>query len=79
MQHNWVLSKQAKKPKSVMPDASWPDKAYVPESPEVIAAHQTRERRRKDTITFKAPAVPGDYPFFCTFPGHSSTMREFLG
>ena len=23
-----------------------------------------------DTVTFDAPYVPGDYPYFCSFPGH---------
>jgi azurin len=23
-----------------------------------------------DTVTFNAPFIPGDYPFFCSFPGH---------
>jgi plastocyanin len=28
-------------------------------------------------IEFTAPSAPGDYPYVCTFPGHS-TMRGIL-
>jgi azurin len=25
-----------------------------------------------ETVTFNAPFIPGEYPFFCSFPGHYS-------
>jgi azurin len=28
-----------------------------------------------DTLRFKAPEKPDDYPYVCTFPGHWRTMN----
>lgn len=36
----------------------------------VIAHTRLLGPGESDTITFAAPGVPGDYPFFCSFPGH---------
>jgi azurin len=31
-----------------------------------------------ETIDFKAPTQPGEYPFLCTFPGHFAMMKGKL-
>lgn len=50
-----------------------PDKAYVaPEfADRVIAATAVLGPGESEVLTFTAPAVPGDYPFVCSFPGHT--------
>jgi azurin len=30
------------------------------------------------TITFKVPAIAGDYPYICTFPGHWRIMNGVM-
>jgi azurin len=30
------------------------------------------------TLTFKAPAKVGDYPYVCTFPGHWTLMNGVM-
>ncbi len=51
---------------------------YVPNSTDVL--HFTRLLQPGDTqrLTFTAPAVPGDYPFVCTFPGHWMRMNGIM-
>lgn len=36
----------------------------------VIASTKLLGPGESDTVTFQAPAKPGDYVFLCTFPGH---------
>jgi len=45
---------------------------YIPASKkdEVLAATKLLGPRQSDTITFKAPAEAGEYPFICSFPAH---------
>ncbi len=46
---------------------------YVPpDSKDVIAHTKLLGPGESDTVTFSAPYVPGNYPFFCSFPGHYS-------
>ena len=58
------------------PGASEAD--FVPPDLPLLAAGSMVEPRRSETLTFTAPAEPGDYPFICTFPGHWLTMRGVL-
>lgn len=50
-----------------------PDKKYIaPEyAAQVIAATGVLGPGESEVITFTAPAEPGDYPFVCSFPGHT--------
>src|SRR5215471_21153616 len=44
---------------------------YVPKDYKGVLAHtKLLGPSESDTITFNAPYIPGDYPFFCSFPGH---------
>ena len=44
---------------------------YVPPDAKGVIAHtKLLGPGESDTATFTAPFVPGDYPFFCSFPGH---------
>jgi azurin len=50
-----------------------PGKRYIaPEyADQVVASTDLLGPGEKTTVTFTAPAQPGDYPFACTFPGHA--------
>ena len=37
--------------------------------------HQTPRSGESDTVSFTAPADPGNYEYVCTFPGHFAMMR----
>ena len=46
---------------------------YVPPDAKGVIAHtKLLGPGESDTVTFNAPFIPGDYPFFCAFPGHYS-------
>ena len=53
-------------------------KNYVPDGDMVLYATKLLNGGGKETIKFTAPATAGDYPFVCTFPGHSFTMRGIM-
>jgi len=40
---------------------------------EVIAHTKLLGGGQSDEVAFKAPTAPGEYPYFCTFPGHYLT------
>lgn len=84
MQHNMVISKPntikivgaaadvlARDPKGAQ-------KNYVPDIPEVLYATKLLNPEEVVTLTFTAPAEPGDYPFVCTFPGHWRMMNGIM-
>jgi azurin len=82
MAHNWILLKAGSDP-AAFANAAVTRKAddYVPSelADEVIARTRLLGPRQSDTIEFKAPATPGEYPYLCTFPGHFvSGMRGVL-
>jgi len=51
---------------------------YVPALPEVLQATPLINPGGSFTLTFTAPATPGDYPFICTFPGHWRIMQGVM-
>jgi azurin len=79
MQHNFVVVKPgtadavAKAGLSAGFNAGW----FKPTA-DVIANTKMLDGGKSETIEFTAPATPGDYPFICTFPGHTSMMRGIL-
>lgn len=76
MAHNWILLKQGDDPQAFA-NAAVAHQAqdyFPPElAGEVLAHTRLLGSRESDTITFKAPAEPGEYPFLCTFPAHYLT------
>ncbi|MEO5999444.1 MAG: plastocyanin/azurin family copper-binding protein [Chitinophagaceae bacterium] len=84
MQHNFVLIK----PKTLDKVGEAADKMaqdpngakvnYVPKMPEVLQSTPLVNPEGKFTLTFKVPALPGDYPFICTFPGHWRLMKGVM-
>ena len=51
---------------------------YAPATGDVLFHTRLIEPGKSDTLVFRAPAAPGDYPFLCTFPGHGAVMRGVL-
>jgi azurin len=46
---------------------------YVPKDFKGVLGHtKLLGPAESDTFEFSAPYIPGDYPFFCSFPGHYS-------
>lgn len=79
MQHNWVLIKPGTidtvSQASIEAGAA---KGWLAETPDVLAHTKLLDPKKTETITFTAPKEPGEYPFVCTFPGHSALMRGVL-
>src|SRR5207249_5960716 len=76
MGHNFVLLNQNANVQKFLDAASMEaSHDYVPpasEKKDVIAHTKLLGPGESDTVTFNAPFVAGDYPFFCSFPGHYS-------
>lgn len=81
MGHNWVLLKPMTADafnKFAMSGASNPPD-YLPKNKTSVLAHtKMLGGGETDTIEFTAPATPGKYPFFCSFPGHFGMMKGNL-
>jgi len=58
------------------PDAVF--RQYIPESDDVLVWTDIVSPRASQTIWFRAPQEPGNYPFLCTFPGHWPVMNGVL-
>ena len=50
-------------------------KGFIPEDPSVIVHTKLLNPKESETLEFSAPAEKGDYPYLCTFPGHSIIMN----
>ncbi len=53
-------------------------KGYIPVSPKILHATPLVHPKSHAELLFKAPSVPGRYPYLCTFPGHWKLMRGEL-
>lgn len=74
MAHNWVLV-QLNTGQEIAREAihAGPDKAYVPENPNVLAASPLA--MPNETVRFTLVAPPsGTYHYICTYPGHFPKM-----
>ena len=49
-------------------------KPYVPDSPKVLHASHLINGGQSLTLSFDAPAEPGEYIYVCTYPGHFVRM-----
>ncbi|HMJ70431.1 MAG TPA: PVC-type heme-binding CxxCH protein [Cyclobacteriaceae bacterium] len=84
MQHNLVLIKPNTMDKvgaaadQLAQDPNGAQMAYVPRMPEVLAATPLVNPGDKFVLTVQLPAIAGDYPFVCTFPGHWRMMNGIL-
>lgn len=64
--------KQLEKPEEAL------KRNWLPEDPSIWSHSKMLNPHQKDEFGFTAPAKPGAYPYVCTFPGHSLTMRGTL-
>jgi azurin len=82
--HNVVLCKPGTEGKvsaasmAMLADPTGMAKAYVPESSDILASTKFAQPNAQESVEVTLPAEPGDYPFFCTFPGHSMIMKGVL-
>jgi azurin len=82
--HNVVLCKPGTEGKvsaaamSMLTDPNGMAKSYVPESPDIIGYTKFAQPGQQESVELTLPTEPGDYPFFCTFPGHSVMMKGVL-
>lgn len=51
---------------------------FVPENKNIIWHSKLLDAGKDEVIEFTAPTKPGDYPYMCSFPGHSIIMRGVL-
>ncbi len=78
--HNFVLGKLGTKDKMMtiaMGAMTLVDKGYIPDSPDILAHTGLIQPTKSETIEFTVPAA-GEYPYFCTFPGHVAIMNGVL-
>jgi azurin len=85
LQHNFVLCKAGTKDNvitlanAMMTDMpKWMAKGFIPESPDVLHHTKLLNIKESETLEFTAPADKGDYPYLCTFPGHSLIMNGVM-
>ena len=75
--HNFVIGKAGTKDKMMtiaMSAMTLVDKGYIPDSPDILAHTKLLQPGTSETIEFTLPAA-GEYPYFCTFPGHVAIMN----
>ena len=51
---------------------------FIPKSNKIIVHTKMLNQNEKETLRFKAPDKPGEYPYLCTFPGHWTIMKGVL-
>lgn len=79
MGHNWVLVQPGtEQTVAAAGAAAGPENDYLrPNDPNVIAFTKLSAPGESSTVTFVAPP-PGNYPYFCAFPGHQAVMKGTL-
>jgi putative membrane-bound dehydrogenase-like protein len=84
MQHNLVITKPGameivgRAADKLAIDPKGPAMQYVPDIPEVLYHTRLVNPQESVKLQFTAPAVAGDYPYVCTFPGHWSIMNGVM-
>jgi len=75
--HNIVIGKVGTKDKMMaiaMGAMTLVDKGYIPDSADILAHTKLLQPGTSETIEFTLPTA-GEYPYFCTFPGHVAIMN----
>lgn len=78
--HNFVLGKLGTKDKMMaiaMSAITLVDKGYIPDSPDILAHTKLINPGSSESVEFTLPAA-GEYPYFCTFPGHVAIMNGVI-
>jgi azurin len=75
MQHNLVVTVPGAMTNIAVEAIPLVHRNFVPRSPKVLAATpELLNAGQTATLSFTAPAEPGEYDFLCTFPGHFVRM-----
>jgi azurin len=81
--HNMIICKPGTKDKvlalatTMLSDPQGMAKGYIPDSPDILAHTKLLMPKETQTLEFDAPA-PGEYPYFCSFPGHALIMNGVM-
>ena len=81
--HNMIICKPGTKDKvlalatTMLSDPQGMAKGYIPDSPDILAHTKLLMPKESQTMEFDAP-VPGEYPYFCSFPGHAIIMNGVM-
>jgi azurin len=82
MAHNWVLLQPCSEAdfNAFGTAAAMAAPTHIPAgtAAKIIAQTKLLGPGESDSIDFKAPSAPGEYPFLCTFPGHFALMKGKL-
>ena len=84
MPHNLVLTlpgdrqEIGRAAENMKAEADSKGRFYVPASPKVLQGTRLLEPGQTQKLSFLAPDIAGNYPYFCTFPGHWQRMYGFL-
>ena len=84
MIHNLIVAKGGAKEVNRLADMALKlgekgmEMGFVPDDPAVLASIGLAQPGESLSTEFRAPPDLGDYPFVCTFPGHSLTMRGVM-
>jgi azurin len=73
LKHNFVLLKPETDAMAfAMAAVTSKDTGYIPaaQKDKILANTEMAANGQEVSVTFKAPAKPGTYPYICTFPGH---------
>ena len=77
--HNWVLVKPGREEQVVTDSVqAGQSRDYVPDTPDVVAHTKLLKAGESQSVQFQVPDTPGDYPYFCSFPGHSGLLKGVL-
>jgi azurin len=80
LQHNLCICKPGTKDQMIveatkmMTDPNALAKGFIPDSTDILWHTRLINPKESQTLEFTAPA-PGDYPYLCTFPGHTALMN----
>jgi azurin len=76
---SWVLVKPGKTGEVILQaDRAGLQEDFIPKSDDVLAASKLIKAGESDTVVFRAPDQPGDYPYISTYPGQGQAMRGTL-
>lgn len=79
MAHNWVLLKPCSEAdfNAFGTAAAMAPPTHIPagKTAQIVAQSRLLGPGETETLDFKAPEQPGEYPYLCTFPGHFALMR----
>ena len=78
--HNFVLGKLGTKDQMTtiaMSAITLVDKGFIPDSPDILAHTKLIQPGQSESVEFTLTAA-GEYPYFCTFPGHVMIMNGVI-